>query len=73
MCLGLFALQDNIPSLLKDESRESSAAISSLSCLDRPPILLWFLYSFVPTPGFFLLPNVLEEARNQIDAMKNRL
>ena len=26
MCLGLFALQDNIPSLLKDESRERSAA-----------------------------------------------
>lgn len=24
MCLGLFALQDNIPSLLKDESRERS-------------------------------------------------
>lgn len=35
MCLGLFALQDNIPSLLKDESRERSAAI--LSRLSFPP------------------------------------
>lgn len=35
MCLGLFALQDNIPSLLKDESRERSAAI--LSRLTFPP------------------------------------
>jgi len=27
MCLGLFALQDNIPSLLKDEERESAALL----------------------------------------------
>lgn len=34
MCLGLFALQDNILSLLKDEPREEPRVISSLLCLD---------------------------------------
>lgn len=38
MCLGLFALQDNIPSLLKDESRERSAAILSPSLYPLSPL-----------------------------------
>lgn len=64
MCLGLFALQDNIPSLLKDESRERSRYFISPLRPSSPFLLSVSSFLFNPrsrpaSPIFLLFSNHL--------------